>query len=161
MRPLVPSLRRLRSSSSWESGAGKIKIKDLLLYGFNLKWTNLCLNVIRWSVNLKLSIEGWLRRLVTDNIEVNRVIVHQRPFPSQQDSAVLLTSEIRDGWRCGGSNVSFLKNSIFSLYCRCGESVKLTWMRGVEALPSCLVVMATTTILYSLKGPAEENQRVS
>lgn len=34
-----------------------------------------------------------------------------------------------------------------------GVATSVLWWIGVEAFPSCLVVMATTTILYSVKGP--------
>lgn len=36
-----------------------------------------------------------------------------------------------------------------------GAATSVLWTSGVEAFPSCLVVMATTTILYSVKGPAK------
>lgn len=39
-----------------------------------------------------------------------------------------------------------------------GAATSVRWMSGVEAFPSCLVVMATTTILYSVKGP-KRNQK--
>ena len=34
-----------------------------------------------------------------------------------------------------------------------GAATSVLWMIGIEAFPSCLVVIATTTILYSVKGP--------
>lgn len=40
-----------------------------------------------------------------------------------------------------------------------GAATSVRWISGVEALPSCLVVIATTTILYSVKGPGEEAER--
>lgn len=35
-----------------------------------------------------------------------------------------------------------------------GAAISVRWSSGADALPSCLVVIATTTILYSVKGPA-------
>lgn len=61
--------------------------------------SNLCFDVIGRRVDLELPVEVPLRRLVADDVEVNRVVENQRPLPPQQDGAVLLAGEIRDGWR--------------------------------------------------------------
>lgn len=37
-----------------------------------------------------------------------------------------------------------------------GAATSVRWISGVEAFPSCLVVIATTTILYSVNGPEGE-----
>lgn len=50
-------------------------------------------------VDLELTVEVPLRRLIADDVEVDGVVEDQRPLPPQQDGAVLLACEIRDGWR--------------------------------------------------------------
>lgn len=55
--------------------------------------------MISRRVDLELTVKVPFRRLVADDVKVNGVVEDERPFPAQQDGAVLLASEIRDGWR--------------------------------------------------------------
>lgn len=70
--------------------------------------SNLGFNVIRRSVDLELSVEIPLGRLVADDVVVDGVVEQQRALPPHQDGSVLLAGEIRDGRRRGSCDVGSL-----------------------------------------------------
>lgn len=120
--PLVLSLRKPRSSSGWESATiSKTKLDILATPKHVTSQTNLSLNVIRRRVDLELSVEVPLGRLVADNIKVDGVVKDERSLPTKQDGPVLLACEIRNGWLGWGRDVSSLNERVgrVSIMSRC------------------------------------------